>query len=244
MNQSTPSAYCGDWSRADIYSRWPTPIADELSSFQWPIRTYDELLRLFECAHAAPVSVCGGEFTAAVRTENERVYLEITISCDFRASLIPGVHACMDMRIVIAMRSRTSGRGPWLRAYLFPPCTHQTLSDTTAREAKELDGRRFWGILLVIWCWCTYALMLLVEQPDTVIPRLYRQPTQRFKTMRPVTRTARPSAYSREAANLSSARSPSQVPQGTAISTTLPTQRSAIDGGAHGPAFRARCVSS
>ena len=172
----------GDWALADIYSLWPLLIAEELASFIWPIRDIGELRRLFDCRHAVPVSVCGGEFTAVTRSLNEREHREVTISVDLRASLVPGVHACMDMRIVLQMRTRFNGREPWIRAYLFPPCTHQTLSDTTSREAKELDGRRFWGILFVIWCTCVYAVMLMVEQPDTVIPSLSMQPTQRFRT--------------------------------------------------------------
>ena len=178
----TLTEMCGDWPRANIFEQWPTPVAAELATFHWPLRSVSELRRLFECHHAAPASVCGGEFTAAVRSENERVHREVTISADHRESLIPGVHACMDMRVVLNMRSRASGREPWLRAYLFPPCTHQTLSDTIARAAKELDGRRFWGILFVIWCWCVNAIMIMVEQPDTVIPQLYRPPTQRLRT--------------------------------------------------------------
>ena len=172
----------GDWALADIYSRWPPLIAEELASFIWPIRDIGELRRLFNCRHAVPVSVCGGEFTAVTRSLNEREHHEVTISVDLRASLVPGVHACMDMRIVLEMRTRLNGREPWLHAYLFPPCTHQTLSDTTSREAKELDGRRFWGILFVVWCTCVYAVMLMVEQPDTVIPSLGMEPTQRFRT--------------------------------------------------------------
>ena len=171
-----------DWALADIYSLWPLLIAEELASFIWPIRDIGELRRLFDCRHAVPVSVCGGEFTAVTRSLNEREHREVTISVDLRASLVPGVHACMDMRLVLQMRTRFNGREPWVRAYLFPPCTHQTLSDTTSREAKELDGRRFWGILFVIWCTCVYAVMLMVEQPDTVIPSLSMQPTQRFRT--------------------------------------------------------------
>lgn len=173
---------CGDWPRADIYRRWPTEVADELATFHWPIRSLSELERLFACRHAVPVSISGFDFTAVVREENEAVHMELTISADLRSSLIPGVHACLDVRLVLSMRTRLSGRGPWIHAYLFPPCTHQTLSDTTSGDAKELDGRRFWGILLVIFCMCTYAIMLLVEQPDTVIPRLHVKPTQRVRT--------------------------------------------------------------
>jgi len=102
---------------------WPEPIALELTTFMWPITSESELVRLLSLEHASPVSVVGGEFTAAVRAENERVHGEVTLSVDFRPSLVPGVHACLDMRLVLH-------RKHWHRAFLFPPCTHQTLSDT------------------------------------------------------------------------------------------------------------------
>ena len=166
---------CGDWSRADIYAQWPKLIADELSSFVWPIEDVVELDRLFACDHAQPLSVCGGEFTAACRAENERQHREVTLSVDRRRSLVPGVHACLDMRLVLH-------RKHWRRAYLFPPCTHQTLSDTIGRPFKEQDGRMFFYILFVLWCYCTPALMLLTEQPRTRIPDFFINPTQTINT--------------------------------------------------------------
>ena len=117
----------------------------------------------------------GGEFTGVIRMENTRVHREVTLSVDLRDSLVPGVHACLDMRLVLH-------RKRWLRAYLFPPCTHQTLSDTNGRHFKEQDGRMFYGILLVIWCYCTAATCLLLEQPDTRVPDFFIQPSQRLRT--------------------------------------------------------------
>ena len=93
---------CGDWERAAIFAAWPEAIAFELASFVWPITGMPELLRLLQgLQHATPVSVCGGEFSATCRAENERVHREVTLSVDLRASLVPGVHACMDMRLVL-----------------------------------------------------------------------------------------------------------------------------------------------
>ena len=166
---------CGDWPLSDIISAWPKPIADELATFVWPINSVAELDRLLACTYASPRNVTGGEFTRTVAREVERLHGEVTLSVDLRAALYPGVHARLDMRLVLH-------RKRWHRAFAFPPCTHQTLSDTTARTAKQLDGRMFWGILLVIFCYCTPALMLLVEQPDTVIPDLFIQPTQRLRS--------------------------------------------------------------
>ena len=137
---------CGDWERASIFAAWPRDIALELASFVWPIREMPELLRLLTgLRYATPLSVCGGEFTATCRAENERVHGEVTLSVDLRASLVPGVHACMDMRLVLRLKR-------WHRAFIFPPCTHQTLSDTIAGPSKQQDGRMFYGILFVIWC--------------------------------------------------------------------------------------------
>ena len=166
---------CGDWPRADIFARWPRDIALELCSFAWPLITLDEVCRFFRCRHAAPQNIAGCEFTRAEAEAVELAHQEITVSVDPRHALKPGAHICMDLRAVLYLKR-------WKRALLFPPCTHQTLSDTTAREAKQLDGRMFWGILFVIWCYCAPATMLLVEQPDTVIPDFFIQPSQRFKT--------------------------------------------------------------
>ena len=166
---------CGDWSRESIFATWPPEIAAELATFDWPICEESELTRLLACVHATPLSVVGGEFTAVCREENSRVWAEVTLSVDRRPSLIPGVHACLDMRLVLR-------RKRWIRAYIFPPCTHQTLSDTTGRYFKEQDGRMFYGILFVLWCYCTWALCLLLEQPDTRVPDYFIRPTQRLRT--------------------------------------------------------------
>ena len=167
---------CGDWLRDDIFSKWPCEIASELATFRWPITELSEMHRLLACKHATPVSVTGGEFTAVCRAENERVYHEVTLSIDRRSSLIPGVHACLDMQLVLPLKT-------WRRAYLFPPCTHQTLSDTLGRPFKEQDGRMFFFILFVIWCYCSVlAASFLLEQPDTRVPDFFILPTQRVRT--------------------------------------------------------------
>ena len=128
------SSMCGDWARNDILRSWPEPIALELITFVWPITSESELQRLLGLEHAAPVSVVGGEFTAAVRAENERVHREVTLSVDLRPSLVPGVHALLDMRLVLH-------RKRWHRAYIFPPCTHQTLRATPrAGHSKRWMG--------------------------------------------------------------------------------------------------------
>ena len=174
-SSQVPLGYTGDWSREDIYSSWPEEIARELATFVWPITDMAEIERLLACTHASPVSAVGGEFTGACRVENERVHNEVTLSIDIRASLVPGVHACIDMRFILRLKV-------WKRLYIFPPCTHQTLSDTLGRPFKEQDGRMFFYILFVIWCYCVPSLMLMLEQPDTRVPDFFISPTQRFRT--------------------------------------------------------------
>ena len=173
----TPQVCCGDWPLSDILSKWPATIATELATFTWPLTAASELARLFRCPHAAPIDFVLCEFTAAVRSANEVHHRVPTLSIDLRPSLIPGMHACMDPRDVMPLVGY-----PIRRCYAFPPCTHQTLSDTTARQAKMLDGRTFWGIMFVIWCWCLDAVLMMVEQPDTVIPDFFILPTQRLRT--------------------------------------------------------------
>lgn len=151
-----------------------TRRARELSTFDWPVTSERELARLLSCEHAAPTSLVGCEFTGAVREELTRVSGEVVLSVDLRASGCPGVHAILDLREVAGARC-------WRSVYVFPPCYHQTLSDTTAREAKLRDGRAFWGCTFMIWCWCIEVTRgVLVEQPDTCIPDFFLQPTQRI----------------------------------------------------------------
>ena len=124
---AAPDSHCGDWLRASILATWPSPIAEELASFIWPITDEEELTRLLFAEHAAPQDVVGGEFTASIRQENERIYQVVTLSVDYRHSLVPGVHACLDMRLVLH-------RKQWVRAYIFPHCTHVVLSDKGGRK--------------------------------------------------------------------------------------------------------------
>ena len=175
LERELPPLRCGDWPLNDILSRFPPLVAQELSSFNWPIDSLSELKRLLILPHASPSDLAGGEFTGVVRDENTRAHACVTLSVDLRHSLVPGVHAILDLRLVLRLRR-------WRRVYLFPPCTHQTLSNTGSRRDKDLDGRTFWGIAFFIYCYCTDCASLLVEQPDTRIPEFYISPTQRLHT--------------------------------------------------------------
>ena len=166
--------HAGDWRISDICRRWPAEIARELASFTWPIDSEHELARLIEARHASPAALIGCEFTAAVREEYHRQRGRVALSVDSRPSLVPGPHAILDVRLVVHAKR-------WDDAIFFVPCTHQVLSDTRALDAKALDGRTFWGILLFIYCWCVIANRVAMEQPDTIIPSFYISPTQRLR---------------------------------------------------------------
>jgi hypothetical protein len=172
--RNAPRTMCGDWAVADICQRWAPPIAADLCTFIWPLRSVDEVKRLLGLP-CRPYNAFVCEFTAALRDEDERVHRWPAFSIDPRDSLTPGVHACLDARDVMPL-------AVFSRVYALPPCTHQTLSDTTSKEAKQLDGRTFWGIAFFIWCWCITCEMIMIEQPDTIIPDFYIRPSQRFRT--------------------------------------------------------------
>ena len=169
-----PPLAAGDWLLSDICAAWPAEIGRELASFVWPIESEPELHRLMALRHAAPVAIMGGEFTAACRQRYTARYRRVAISVDTRRSLVAGPHVRLDLRRVLMLCV-------WRDAFLFPPCTHQVLSDTNSREAKRLDGRTFWGVAFFVYCWCARARRLLVEQPATIIPELYLEPTQSFR---------------------------------------------------------------
>ena len=164
----------GDWPVSDIFSQHPPLVARELASFSWPLTTVEEFVHLVQSPHASPSAIIGCEFTAAVRDNLMRRQPIVAISVDLRPSLVPGPHALLDVRKVALLKV-------WGDAYFFPMCTHHTNSDTTAADAKYSDGRAFWGIAFFIFCWCVPAVRLMLEQPDTIIPNFYIQPSQRLR---------------------------------------------------------------
>ena len=169
-----PQLMAGDWSLTDIFRRWPPDVATELSSFAWPIGTVDEFRRLLRCRSASPVAIMGCEFTAAVREAYAAAHGRVAISVDSRSSLVPGPHAVLDLTEVMWLKV-------WHDAYLFPPCTHQVLSDTRSGRTKRLDGRTFWGIAFFLYCWSVVAHRVRVEQPNTIIPEFLFGPSQRLR---------------------------------------------------------------
>ena len=104
------------------------PVAAELVTFRWPIDTVEEARRLLlqcPCSNVRSATVC--EFTRAVADEHERLHRVVTISVDVRAAVKPGAHLCLPVQQAMPIL----GRWQWVCA--FPPCTHQTLSDTYSR---------------------------------------------------------------------------------------------------------------
>ena len=169
-----PPLVAGDWCLADIFCRWPPELARELASFSWPLTSLDEFKRLLGCRWASPVAIVGCEFTGAVRDAYSRMHGRVAISVDSRHSLVAGPHAVLDLADVLMLRV-------WLDAFIFPPCTHQVLSDTRSGSSKRSDGRSFWGIGFFIFCWCVVAHRVRVEQPNTIIPDYLFHPTQRLR---------------------------------------------------------------
>ena len=158
----------------DIFRRWPPDIALELASFAWPIVSVAEFKRLLGCRKARPVAIMGCEFTGATRDAYSSAHRRVAISVDERHSLVPGPHAAIELTLVLHL-------AVWLDALLFPPCTHQVLSDTRAGSAKRHDGRTFWGIAFFIYCWCVVAYRARIEQPNTIIPEFVMRPSQRLR---------------------------------------------------------------
>lgn len=59
----------------------------------------------------------------------------------------------------------------WETAYFFPNCFQQLRGDELSLPYKMADGRAFWGLAMVVWCICFgHAEVVVVEQPDTVLP--------------------------------------------------------------------------
>ena len=169
-----PPLMAGDWPLSDIFRRWRPEVAQELASFSWPIDSISEFKRFLRCWYAAPVAIMGCEFTGAVREAYMRAHGSMAVSVDTRHSLVPGPHATLDLTDVLMLKV-------WLDAFLFPPCTHQVLSDTRSGAAKRQDGRTFWGIAFFLYCWCVVTYRLRLEQPNTIIPDYLFSPSQRLR---------------------------------------------------------------
>jgi len=133
----------GDWDVASIFSCHPPLVAAALATFTWPISDVDELDRLLADSHAAPNVLVACEFTGAISSQLRSQWGWDVLSVDSRAASVQGLHCVLDIRLVLRRRR-------WRAVFAFPPCTHQTLVDRHTRSYKELDGRAFWGIALVI----------------------------------------------------------------------------------------------
>lgn len=53
--------------------------------------------------------------------------------------------------------------------FVGPNCFQHLRGDHDCLSSKISDGRAFWGAAMVLWCiCCTWAIMTLTEQPDTI----------------------------------------------------------------------------
>ena len=67
---------------------------------------------------------------------------------------------------------------PWRRAISFPPCEHQARSSAAVMKEKALDGRTWWGMCLLLFCYCLPAEVVLVENPRTYWTLFYGSQSQ------------------------------------------------------------------
>ena len=146
----------------------------ELASFTWPLTTIAEVRRLLDCRLIAPTDLVGFEFSGAVRSALQASGRR-ALSVDWRLCEIGGMHACLDVRDVLALKR-------WSRVFLFPPCFQQLRADADCLESKIADGRAFWGCALVLFCFCIAADLLVVEQPDTIVADFVPERYTEFRT--------------------------------------------------------------
>ena len=144
----------------ELHASQPSSGAAAEPGFTFPITTLDEVRRLLRSRNP-PTDLCGFEFSGAQRSALEAKG-RVALSADERDCVIGGMHFKGDVRPLLTITV-------WQRAYLFPPCFQQLRGDLDCIELKIEDGRAFWGSAMVLLCiFLTTALMLLVEQPDTI----------------------------------------------------------------------------
>ena len=85
------------------------------------------------------------------------------MSCDRRQPEHDHFHYLGDVRDIIELQV-------WEAVFFVGPNCYQHLrGDLDCLDFKIADGRAFWAGLMVLWCICCgTAMMLLVEQPDTI----------------------------------------------------------------------------
>ena len=140
-----------------------------------PLRTLDELQSFLQARRPTHLVAC--EFSGAVRDAVDQAtlgYEACALSVDVRESDQPdGAHFVGDVRVVVQLCERIDYR--FRVVYLFPPCTMQLRADANCLGAKIADGRAWWGVAFVLWCWClTVADAVVVEQSDTIFSDFYR----------------------------------------------------------------------
>ena len=134
--------------------------------FPLPLRTEEDLRALLADTRYAPTDLVACEFSGAMRTALEREGRR-ALSADWRECEVGGLHFCGDVRLVLNIQM-------WERAYIFPPCSMTLRRDVDCLDYKIADGRAFWGMAFVIYCWTVVtAVIVVLEQPDTLVADYY-----------------------------------------------------------------------
>ena len=135
----------------------------------FPLTTVSQVLALLADPKHAPTDLVACEFSGALRQALERAGRR-AISADWRDCEVGGMHFRGDVRLLLTITA-------WERAYLFPPCSMTLRGDEDCLALKISDGRAFWGAAFVVFCWTVVtALVVVVEQPDTIVADFYPLP--------------------------------------------------------------------
>jgi hypothetical protein len=133
------------------------------AAFSFPIRDVNEL-RSYLLRPGAPTKLVLFEFSGALRDELNRDGV-VAISNDLRKSETPGPHFEGDCRVIACIKV-------WDDIFCIGPNCYQMLrADEDCLHAKMMDGRAFFGGLMVLLCLHIGEVrrMRIVEQPDTIV---------------------------------------------------------------------------
>ena len=92
------------------------------------------------------------------------------MSCDLLPTRSPGPHYQGDVRDVLNF--------PWDLMIAHPPCTHTSVSGAKHFVGKRMDGRQQAAVSFFIELARAPIPRIAIEQPVSIISRLYRKPDQ------------------------------------------------------------------
>ena len=123
--------------------------------------TVEEVLQLLQSDYR-PSELIAMEYSGAL-LEARIAQGSKAISCDQRRPEHDHFHYLGDLRDIIGLQV-------WEAVFFVGPNCYQHLrGDLDCLQYKIADGRAFWAGIMVLWCiCCSTALMMLVEQPDTI----------------------------------------------------------------------------